>query len=266
MTVTAAPPVVVVRPPARRMNLWRLEWLRLTRTPRAITLAAVFLFVGLVEPVVTRYEQDLVGHLSHGARISLPPPTPAAGLNSYVSEITLVGLVVVVAIAAGALTFDARPGISTFLRTRVTSMTRLLLPRFAVSAAAAVVAYLLGTLGAWYETSVLLGPLPARSVLAGFACGAAYMVFAVAVTALAAALARSVLGAVGTALAILILLPIAGAIRAISGWLPSALVNAPASLAEGQHLAHYGPALAVTAAASAAALVIAARRLRARPV
>ena len=48
----------------RQMNLWRLEWLRLTRTPRAIALAAVFLFIGFVEPVVTRYEQDLIGALS----------------------------------------------------------------------------------------------------------------------------------------------------------------------------------------------------------
>ncbi len=251
----------LVRRAARPMSLWRLEWLRLTRTPRAIALAAVFLFIGLIEPVVTRYLRNIVGHLSHGARIPLPLPSPADGLNSYVSEITLVGLIIVVAIAAGALTFDMRPGISTFLRTRVSSTVRLVLPRFAVTAAAAAAAYLLGTLGAWYETTVLLGSLPAGGVLAGVVCGAIYMMFAVAVTALAASLARSAIGTIGIALANMILIPIAGSIHAVDDWLPSALVNAPVDLVGRQHLTHFIPALGVTVAASAAAAWFAAYRL-----
>jgi ABC-2 type transport system permease protein len=253
-----------VRRPARPMSLWRLEWLRLTRTPQAIALASVFLFIGLIEPVVTRYLRDIVGRLSHGARISLPPPSPADGLNSYVSEITLIGLIIVVAVAAGALTFDTRPGISTFLRTRIGSMTRLVLPRFAVTAAAAAAAYMLGTLGAWYETTVLLGSLPAGGMLAGMLCGAIYMVFAVGVTALAASLARSAIGTIGIALAILILIPIAGSIHAIDNWLPSALVNAPVGLVGTEHLTHFIPALGVTAAAIAAAVRFAVSRLARR--
>lgn len=252
--------LAVARP--RPMSLWRLEWLRLTRTPRAIGVCAVFLFIGLIEPVATRYENDLTGHLSRGARISVPPPTPADGLNSYVTEITLAGLIIVVALAAGALSFDTRPGISTFLRSRVTSTWQLVIPRFAVS-----VAYMLGTLGAWYETQVLIGSLPAGGVLAGVLCGAMYLAFAVAVTAFAASLVRSVVGTVATALAILVVLPIASVFHAIANWLPSALVNAPVDLVNGtQHLSHFVPSLAVSVAASAAALLIAVRRLAAREI
>jgi ABC-2 type transport system permease protein len=247
---------------ARRMNLWRLEWLRLTRTPRAVALAAVFLFIGFVEPVVDRYEQDLIGHVSHGARITLPTPTPADGLNSYVTEITLVGLIVVVALAAAALSFDTRHGLSTFLRTRVTSTWQLVIPRFAASAAAAVAAY--GTLAAWYETQVLIGSLPVGGMLGGMLCGAVYLTFAVAVTALAASLVRSVIGTVAVALAILVVLPIAGAFHLIASWLPSALVNAPVDLVSGTHLLHFLPALGVSVAASAAAMVISVRRLSRR--
>lgn len=250
-----------VRRPARPMSLWRLEWLRLTRTPRAIALAAIFLFIGFIEPIVTRYLRDIVGRLSHGTPVSVPAPSPADGLNSYMGEITFVGLIVVVAVAAGALTFDTRPGISTFLRTRVASMTRLVLPRFAVTAAAAATAYLLGTLAAWYETAVLLGSLPVGGVLAGIACGAMYMVFAVAVTTLAASLARSIIGTIGIAVVIMIVIPIAGSIHAIGNWLPSALVNAPVSLVGSEHLTHFIPSLGVAAAASAGAVWLAVCRL-----
>jgi ABC-2 type transport system permease protein len=144
-------------------------------------------------------------------------------------------------------------------------MRQLVLPRFAVSAAAAVAAYLLGTLGAWYETGVLIGSLPVAGMLGGMLCGAVYEAFAVAVTALAASLVRSVVGTIGVALAILIALPIAGSLHVIAAWLPSALVNAPVSLVNGTaHLSHFGPALGVSAAASVSALVAATARLSAR--
>ncbi len=91
----------------RRMNLWRLEWLRLARTPRGLALGAVFLVFGLVEPVFTRYQSQLLGRVTGGVRITFPAPTPTAALSSYVSQVTGIGLIVVVVIAAGAFTFDA---------------------------------------------------------------------------------------------------------------------------------------------------------------
>ena len=58
------------------MNLWRLEWLRLKRTPRALTMAAVFVFFGLLEPILTKYQSQLLGHVGNGVRISLPARHP----------------------------------------------------------------------------------------------------------------------------------------------------------------------------------------------
>ena len=250
-----------------RMNLWRLEWLRLVRTPRAIALGAVYIIIGLVEPVVTKYENKLLAHVGNGVRVYLPPPTPAAGLNSYISEASLVGLIVAVVLAAGALSFDSRHGLATFLRTRVQSTWQLIMPRFGVSAAAAAVAYALGTIAAWYETDLLIGHLPVAGVLAGILCGVVYLAFAVALAALAASFVRSTLATAGTTLAVLLLIPIAGTFGAFANWLPSTLVNAPVDLVSGAHqLSHFIPVLTVTVAASAALLAIAVVRLRAREI
>jgi ABC-2 type transport system permease protein len=249
------------------MSLWWLELLRLTRTPRALALGLVFVVIGLIEPVATRFENRLLGHVAGRIKVTLPPPTPADGLNSYVSEVTLIGLILAVAFTAQAMSFDTRPGLATFLRTRAGGLRELVAPRFAVNAAAAAVAYVLGSAGAWYETQVLIGPLPPGGMLAGTLCGVVYFILATAIAAFASALVRSTIGAVGIALGLLILLPVASAIRPIAGWLPSALVGAPASLVNGSYqLPHYVPALAVSAVAVAAALAATVRLLSRREI
>jgi ABC-2 type transport system permease protein len=249
------------------MNLWRLEWLRLVRTPRAFSLAVVFLAIGLVEPVATRYESTLIGSASHGAVIRLPKPTPTDALSSYVSEATLVGLIVLVVAAASALGFDSSQGLAAFFRTRVRNMWQLVAPRYAAYAAAGAVAYLLGTLAAWYQTRLLIGSLPAAGLFAGVLCGAVYLALAVAVAALATSLARNTVASVGITLAILLALPLLADIRAISDWVPSALVGAPADLVAGTYqLPHYLPALGVAAVAAAGALALAVRLLQTREI
>jgi len=249
------------------MTLWRLEWLRLVRTPRALALAVVFLAIGLIEPVATRYASALLSHANHGAVIRLPKPTPAAALGSYVSEAAIVGLIVLVVGAASALGFDSSPGLATFFRTRVRGMWQLLAPRFTVYAVAGALGYLLGTLAAWYETHLLIGALPVAGVFAGVLCGAVYLAFAVAVTALAASLARNTVAAAGITLAILLALPLLADVRAISGWVPSALVGAPADLVAGTYqLPHYLPALGVAVVAGAGALALAVRLLQTREI
>lgn len=129
------------------------------------------------------------------------------------------------------------------------------------------IAYLLGTLAAWYETDLLIGPLPVAAMLAGILCGAAYLAFAVAVTALAASMARGTLATVGITLVVMLLLPVAGTLRRIDNWLPSTLATAPVDLLNGaHHLPHYLPAVAVTVAVGVAALAIAVLRLRTREI
>jgi ABC-2 type transport system permease protein len=250
----------------RPMNPWRLEWLRLTRTPRAIALAGVYLFFGLLGPVTAKYLQDILNRAQSGIQVIVAHPTPKDGIANYISQAGQTGLVIVVVLAASAFTFDARRGLATFLRTRASSMWQLIAPRFAVSAAAAVAAYTLGTLAAWYETALLLGPPPAGAMLEGLLCGSVYLVFAVSVAAAAASVARGTLAAVGVTVAVLLGLPLLGLAGPLHTWLPSTLLTAPVALLAHANLGDYLPALATAAAASALLLALATSRLARREV
>src|ERR1022692_2787725 len=130
---------------------------------------------------------------------------------------------VVVIVAAASLAIDARPGVAAFYRTRLRRPTRLVLPRYLTITAAAIAAFALGTLGARYETTVLLGPIRPADLAAGFGLETVSLCFATAVAAVFTSVVRSVLGAVGWALACLLGLAALSAVPAISSWLPTRL-------------------------------------------
>jgi hypothetical protein len=103
-------------------------------------------------------------------------------------------------------------------------------------------------------------------MLAGMLCGSVFLVFAVSVTAAAAAVARSTLGAVGVALGVLLALPIIGIVRPLGHWLPSTLVTAPVQLLGTSNLGEYVPALIRAGVASDLLLAAAAWQLGRREV
>ena len=251
---------------SRPMTTWRLEWLRLTRSRRWIALVAVYLIFGLLGPVMAKYMAGILENVQSGIIITVPPPQPRDGIVNYLSQVGQIGLIVVVAIAAGAMSFDSRRGISTFLRTRASGMWALVAPRYTVNAVAAVLAYTLGLLAAWYETVLLLGSLPVGAMLAGLLCESVFLAFAVAVVAASASFARSTLGTVGIALAALIVLSLVGTIGAVHDWLPSTLSGATVELLSTTQLSDYAASLLTAIAASVLLVAVAVARLGRREV
>jgi ABC-2 type transport system permease protein len=247
------------------MNLWRLEWLRLIRTRRLIALLGVYLFFGLTGPLTARYLSQILGSLgTEGVRVEFPDPKPADGIAQFVGNISQIGLLVVVLVAASALAFDARREMAVFLRTRIGSVRAIVLPAYAVTTGAAVAALLLGSLAAWYETGVLLGALPVARMLAGIGFGAVFLAFAVAAVALVAALVRGVLATAGVTLIVLLTMAILGNFGDLGRWLPTTLAGAAAGLVDDTSPDYYLPATVVavvlTIAALAAAMVLGERR------
>lgn len=240
------------------MNLWRLEWLRLTRTNRWVALAGVFLFFAVIGPLTARYLGELVEQFGAGIEVTVPEPIPADGMIQYLDNAFGLGLLTAVVIAAGALAIDSKPAVGIFFRTRVESIGRILWPRYVVSAAAAVGAFLVGAALAWYETVILLGAPSAGATAAGVLYGSLYLAFAVALVAAFAGLFRTGLGAVLGTIGVLLVTPIVGLIPVIGEWLPSYLVGATTDmLLSGADAVEYLRAAAVTVAGIAGALWLA---------
>lgn len=215
------------------MSLMRLEILRLMRTSRWLILAAVYVAFGLMGPLAARYMNELLGLAGGGMEgvvIEFPDPVPADGIIQYVNNAVQVGTLVTIIVAAGALAFDSIAEMGVFLRTRVVNVWTILAPRFLVPFLTASAVFVLGALAAWYETVILLGPLDAGDVLLGSAFGVLFLAFVIAVVAVVAQWARTMLATVMTSLVVLISLPIVGIADIVGRWLPTRLGTALADL------------------------------------
>ena len=195
MTVTTA--ARRTAPRRRPMNPWRLEWLRLTRSARGISLILVYVFFGLAGPLLAKYMQQVAKYASSDVTIVAPAPVPRHGIINFVSQGSQTGMIVLIVVAAGILSFDARRGLATFYRTRATGSFALIWPRFVATTALAIGAYTIGTAAAWFETTLVLGALPAHQILPGVVLQAVFLLFAVAVVAAASTVGRSTLSTAG---------------------------------------------------------------------
>lgn len=212
------------------MSLWKLEWIRLTRTRRWIALVGVYLFLGFTGPLLARYMADILERAGGGIEVAVPEPVPADGMAQYVSNATQIGLLVSVGLAASALTVDSNRQMNIFLRTRVERMWDIVTPRYVVITGAIMFSFTAGSLAALYETWALLGSLPFGDWAAGTALGCLYLAFVVAVVAAVAGRSSSVIIVAVTTFGILLVLPIIGLIPSLEEWMPSHLVGALDSL------------------------------------
>lgn len=244
------------------MTLWRLEWLRVSRTRRLLMIFGVYIFFGLIGPLSARYVGEIVNRFAAGGvKIEFPPPRPVDGIAQFTSNATQLGLLVVVLVAASALAFDARREMAVFLRTRA-GVGAVVLIAYAVNALAAVAGFAAGVTAAWYETAVLLGGPPVGDMLAGTAYAAVFLGFAVAVTALAAAVTRSPLGTAGLTVGVLLLMSVASVAHAVARWLPTSLASATPALMRGTSAGYYLPAAGVAVVVGAGCLALAVRLAR----
>ncbi|MFD3688460.1 ABC transporter [Nocardiopsis sp. NPDC058631] len=245
--------------------LYRNEIRRMTRTHSLTGLLVFFAFFGAASPLLAFLLPDLMAAMEGvegvqpGMSGLLPEATPVAAIGSYVENAQTLGVLFVLLVAAAGLALDGSPGRSTFYRVRVFGPTALVLPRFAVPAAAAVASYTVGVLVAWAVTLLLIGELPLGATLAGALFTGLFLVFAVAVTALVASRFRGLPSTVGFSVVALVLLLLLGQLPVVGEWSPTTLVAAQAALPGGVPAADFLPAAVSALVGTAVLLALAVR-------
>lgn len=243
------------------MTLWRLELLRLWRTGRIWIIVGVYVLFGVIGPLGARYLAEIIARFGGGVEMVVPEPTALDGMGQFHSQAGQIGLLAVLAVAAAALAFDARPEWAAFLRTRTDSVRQLVLPRVVASTVAATIGLAIGSAVAAVLTGILIAPVPLGDLLLGILLGGLYMALAVAVVALAASVATQTMSTVLLAVGVLLVLPVLQVVPVIEDWIPSQLLGATTALMAGASPADLLPAAVVAVLVVPVLLLAAERRL-----
>ncbi len=247
------------------MSLWRLEWIRLTRTGRIFILLAVFFAFGIIGPLSVRYLPELLEAAgSEEAITSLPPVTPEFAMSSYLGNALQIGLLAIAFVGAAALAIDAKPEISVFFRSRA-PIRNIITPRFIVVSAASVLSFATGAVTAAVTSGILIDWPEAGPTILGSALVALYLVFVVALITVMGSLVRRVPATALLTVGTLIVLSIIGLVEPISPWLPSYLVGGFDAILNGGDFV-YWRAIAATTAVIFGFVAIAVVRLENREV
>lgn len=200
----------------------RQQW----RTRQLLVVCAVFLFFGLMSPLVAKFTPELLKNLEGAAQFAdlIPEPTTADAMAQYIKNLTQFGFILVIVLGMGAVAGEKDRGIATMILSKPLTRWAFLLSKFMAQSMVYLLAIMLGACGAYYYTIVLFGGLEAAPFFAGNILLWLWLLVFAVVTLLGSTLARSTGAAAGVAFLGAVILLLAGSLPRIGPLMPSGLV------------------------------------------
>ncbi|MFC4304218.1 ABC transporter permease [Cohnella boryungensis] len=241
------------------------EWREALRTGKLIWLPAVFLLLGLIQPISARFMPDIIasaGNLPEGTIIDIPMPKPGEVMAQTLSQFGTIGLLAVCLAFMGTISGEKRSGTAAWILVKPVNPLAYVVSKWIVQSLIVGGSFGLGYAAAWYYTSALIGDPSTEGVAASVVLYGAWLAFIATVTLAASAFLKApstaAFSAFGAALALQL---VYGLFESRLSWLPAGLNVAAVSRVNDGLAAGWIPSAAVTAAVIATLLWIAARKV-----
>jgi ABC-2 type transport system permease protein len=208
--------------------LWKKEWTEAVRTSKLIWLPAVFVLLGIAQPVTAKFMPDILksaGSLPEGAIILIPLAKPGEVLGQTLGQFGTIGVLAICLAFMGMVSGERRSGTAAWILVKPVSSFAYAASKWAVSTILSLGSFGLGYAAAWYETTALIGtPEPGKALAAGAVYGGWIALIVLAVLAAGAWLNAPAAAA---------FVPFAGAtvLQLIQGFFPYPLRALPSGMA-----------------------------------
>lgn len=250
--------------------LIRKELLEAIRSYRILWMPAVFLLLGVMQPIISYYLPDIIasaGGMPAGTVIEIPVPTGPEVLAETLSQYNTLGALVIALSFMSAISGERSAGTASLVLVKPVSHGVFVSSKWAAGSLLTFLSFALGYLGAWYYTSLLIETVDIGRVAGSLLLYALWLILIGTLTLLFSALLRSGAGAAAAALGAAAVISIVSGLWADTlAWSPGRLSAYAASLlASGTLPGAAWPAAAVALAAIAALTAAAAVVLRRAP-
>ena len=213
-------------------ELLEKEMIEAWRTYRLGVIAGLFLVLGIISPVMTRYLPDII-------RLFAPPnfvvDVPEMGiadvLDQLLKNIVQFGALAAILVAMGSVANEKERGTAAFILSKPVTRFSFLFAKIVAIGMVFAIAVALGVAAAWLYTRLLFEAVPVVPwIKLGAVVWLSTMVYA-SITFFGSTLMRTSLGAAGIGFFGLIVLSLASVVPDFNPYLPAGLIPVAKSIA-----------------------------------
>jgi ABC-2 type transport system permease protein len=198
------------------LTLFTKEFRDAWRSLKFVWMPLLFIVLGIMDPLTNYFMEDIleaVGNVPEGFMLTMPELQPIDLLAASTGQFQSIGLVVLVATMASAISRERQNGMATLLYVRPISFTALFMSKWAVASLLGIISGVAGYAGSLYYTVLLYGTVEPGAFVKMLGTYCIWILFVTAVTLACSAMFNT---AVAMTFAIL-LLPLGLMIDSIIG-------------------------------------------------
>ncbi|MBB3128393.1 ABC-2 type transport system permease protein [Paenibacillus rhizosphaerae] len=196
---------------------FRKEMLEMGRSFKWLWVPLVFLMLGIMQPVVTRFMPVILessGNMPKGMTITIDPPSGMEVMAQTLGQFNSVGLMILVLSIMTLISGERQSGVSQMIFAKPVSYLSYAAAKWAIMLSLVTASFVLGYAGAWYYTVQMIGSVETAAALKAALLYMLWLWFTGSLTLFMSSLMNSAAGIAFVSLGAAILLSMA------STWLP----------------------------------------------
>ncbi len=148
----------------------RANW----RSFRYPAFILVLFFFAILDPLMLKYMNEIVGYFATGIEMIIPDPTPEEAFLSYLSDVSQIGIVVLIFMSMGIVAREKETGVAGWLLSKPISRRQYLASKLVALYALVIISIFASSTFAYLYTTSLLGQAPLGAAALATTCLATF--------------------------------------------------------------------------------------------
>ncbi len=195
------------------------------RTQKLLIVSVVLLVFGLAAPLVLAYLPQIMELAGKGIVVQLPDFTPTDAVKSYLDSLGQVGLLATILISMGAIAQERERGTAVLVLSKPVGSGPFVLAKLLALAVVLVVGMVVGALGNYVYTTVLLGPPDSVAFASANLLAGLYLLSVISMSLLFSAAIKNQIGAGVLTLGVVLAGGLLSMVPPLEPYLPSSLMH-----------------------------------------
>ncbi|PQP88633.1 MULTISPECIES: hypothetical protein [Paenibacillus] len=208
---------------------FRKEMLEMGRSYKWLWVPLVFLMLGIMQPVVTRFMPVILessGNMPKGMTITIEPPSGKEVMAQTLGQFNSVGLLILVLSIMTLISGERQSGVSQMIFAKPVSYVSYAAAKWAIMLSLITASFVLGYAGAWYYTMQMIGSVETAAAVKAGLLFLLWLWFAGSLTLFMSSLMNSAAGIAFVSLGVAVLISMS------SEWLPQDTAYSPGFLSQ----------------------------------